>query len=114
MRALACASILEADRLRTQIERKSEGTPARAPPGTRDHSSSGDSFFVRGFRARGFPGVPAFPVSPLDGKEGVGGSSPPEGFTATPGNKPYPRMREALRRASFAFHVTKMWPRDTL
>jgi hypothetical protein len=37
---------------------------------TRGHSSSGDSFFLRGFRARGFPVVPAVPLSSLDGKEG--------------------------------------------
>jgi hypothetical protein len=41
-------------------------TPRRASPSAR-----------AGFRARGFPGVPAVPASSLDGKEGVDGSSPP-------------------------------------
>ena len=36
------------------------------------HPSSRDSFFLRGFRARGFPSLPAVPASSLDGKEGVG------------------------------------------
>ena len=53
-----------------------EGTPVRALTGTRGHASSGDSFFLRGFCARGFPALPAVPVSLLDGKEGVSGSSP--------------------------------------
>ena len=44
------------------------------------HSFSRDSFFLRGFRARGFPAVPAVPASSLDGKEGVSGSSPEEGL----------------------------------
>src|SRR6476619_3912845 len=42
-------------------------------------NSEADSFFLRGFRARGFPPVPALPSSLLDGKEGVDGSSPSEG-----------------------------------
>jgi len=35
------------------------------------YSSSGDSFFLRGVRARGFPALPAVPFSLLDGKEGA-------------------------------------------
>jgi hypothetical protein len=35
---------------------------------------------LRGFRARGFPAVPAPPALSLDGKEGVDGSSPSEGL----------------------------------
>jgi hypothetical protein len=61
-----------------------EGTSARPPAGTRAHSSSCDSFFLRGFRARGFPALPALPASSLDGKEGVDGSSPSEGFAEMP------------------------------
>jgi hypothetical protein len=38
---------------------------------------------LRGFRARGFPDVPAVPSSSLDGKEGVDGSSPPEDLFKT-------------------------------
>ncbi len=62
-------------------EGNTEGTPARPATGTRGHSSPGDSSFLRGSRARGFPAVPALPASSLDGKEGVDGSSPSEGFT---------------------------------
>ncbi len=47
-----------------------EGTPTRAPAGARGHSSSADCFFLRGFRARGFPRLPSVPASSLDGKEG--------------------------------------------
>src|SRR5207253_2854303 len=47
-----------------------EGTPARAPESTGGHSSSGDSFFLRDFRARGFPALPAVPASLLDGNGG--------------------------------------------
>jgi hypothetical protein len=36
-----------------------EGTPARARAGTCGHSSADDSFLLRGFRARGFPALPA-------------------------------------------------------
>jgi len=36
----------------------------------------GDSFFLPGFRARGFPVLPPVPCSLLDGKKGVSGSSP--------------------------------------
>jgi hypothetical protein len=57
-----------------------EGTSHRARTSTRGHSSSGDSFVLRGFRARGFPALPALPASLLDGKEGVDGSSPSEGL----------------------------------
>jgi hypothetical protein len=61
-----------------------EGTPPRARASTTGYSSSGDSFFLPGFRARGFPSVPAVPASSLDGKEGVDGSSPSEGSAKTP------------------------------
>src|SRR5205823_8859026 len=61
-----------------------EGTPAPARASTRGHSSTGDSFFLRDFRARGFPAVPAVPASLLDGKEGVDGSSPSEGSAKAP------------------------------
>src|SRR6476646_2198269 len=57
----------------------SEGTPPRARASKTGQSSSADPFFLRGFRARGFPPVPALPSSLLDGKEGVDGSSPSEG-----------------------------------
>src|SRR5438876_65341 len=42
-----------------------------------------------GFRARGFPGVPAGPASPLDGKEGVDGSSPIEGSLSLSAKTPH-------------------------
>ena len=45
-------------------------TPPRARASTTGHSSSDVSFSSRGFRARGFPAVPAVPASLLDGKEG--------------------------------------------
>jgi hypothetical protein len=48
-----------------------EGTPPRASAFSRGHSSSDDSFFLRGFRARGFPTLPPLPGSSLNGKEGV-------------------------------------------
>jgi len=48
------------------------------------YSSSADSFFLRGFRARGAPALPAVPASSLDGKEGVDGSSPSEGSAKAP------------------------------
>jgi hypothetical protein len=57
-----------------------EGTPPRARASTASHSFSGVFFFLRGFCARGFPPVPLVPASSLDGKEGVDGSSPSEGF----------------------------------
>ena len=47
---------------------------------TRSHSSSRDALSLRGYRARGFPAVPAVPASLLDGKEGISGSSPEEGL----------------------------------
>jgi hypothetical protein len=77
-----------------------EGTPARAPESTGGHSSSGDSFFLRDFRARGFPLFTAVPASLLDGKEGVDGSSPSEGFNesaGTPRNKRGARSRNCPR-----------------
>jgi hypothetical protein len=57
-----------------------EGTPAGEQTGTLGHSSSGDSSFLRGFRARGFPRLPALPGLSLDGKAAVPGSSPGEGL----------------------------------
>jgi hypothetical protein len=42
---------------------------------------------LRGFRAGGFPAVPSPPASLLDGKEGVSGSSPEEGFAKIPANR---------------------------
>jgi hypothetical protein len=39
---------------------------------------------LRGFRARGFPVLPSVPLSLLDGKEGVDGSSPSEGSAKAP------------------------------
>jgi hypothetical protein len=59
-----------------------EGTQARVRASTRGHSSGADSLFLRGFRARDVPALPAVPASALDGKEGVNGSSPLEGFTS--------------------------------
>ena len=46
----------------------------------RGYSLSPDPYGLRRFRARGFPGVPSLPVSVLNGKEGVDGSSPSEGL----------------------------------
>jgi hypothetical protein len=63
-----------------------EGTRARARASTRSHSSSADSFRLRDLRARGLPPLPAVPDSSLDGKEGVSGSSPEEGFAEMPAN----------------------------
>jgi hypothetical protein len=60
------------------------------------YSSSGVSFFLRGFRARGFPGVPALPSPLLDGKEGVDGSSPSEGFRSLTGKSRQAALRAAL------------------
>ena len=60
-------------RLETWSSRRrgnTEGTPLRARASTAGHPSSGDSFFLCGFRARVFPDVPALPASLLDGKEG--------------------------------------------
>jgi hypothetical protein len=63
--------------LRVRAERSvgnTEGTPPRARASTTGYSSSGDSFFLRGFRARGFPVVPAVPASLLDGNEAQTGT----------------------------------------
>ena len=38
----------------TAAQGNTEGTPARARASTRSYSYSADSFFLRGFRARGF------------------------------------------------------------
>jgi hypothetical protein len=47
------------------------------------HSFSVDPFGLRDFRGRDDPLLPLLPVSDLDGKEGVNGSSPLEGFKNT-------------------------------
>ena len=47
-----------------------EGTPPRVSASTRSHSSSRDSLSLRGFRARGFPALPAVPAPLLAGEEG--------------------------------------------
>ena len=88
-----------------------EGTRPRASAGTRDHSFSGDSFFLRGFRARGCPALPARSVSSLDGKEGVDGSSPSEGFAEflQTGQSSCP-TRKRLSRAGTRGH-SLMFPR---
>jgi hypothetical protein len=62
----------------TRHQGNSEGTPPRASAGTRGHSSSSDSWFLRGFRGRRLPRLPSLPASLLNGKEGVDGSSPSE------------------------------------
>ena len=64
-----------------------EGTPTGAPASTRGHLSSDVSFVLRGFRARGFPPLPARPDWSLDGKEGVDGSSPSEGSRSRSGDR---------------------------
>jgi hypothetical protein len=63
-------SVLSSDDVVEPIRGNTEGTPPRALASTTGYSSSGVCFFLRGFRARGFPLVPAVPVSLLDGKEG--------------------------------------------
>src|SRR5215831_6996235 len=60
---------------------------ARPPTSTANYASSTEPFFLRGFRGRGFPGLPAVPGSLLDGKEGVDGSSPSEGFSFLPAQR---------------------------
>jgi len=59
----------------------------RTPAGTRDQSSSAVSPFLRGFLGRPLPRLPAFPAPDFDGKEGVDGSSPSEGFAKVPANR---------------------------
>jgi hypothetical protein len=61
-----------------------EGTQARVHASTRGHSFCGESFGFRGFRGRRDPRLPLLPSSRLNGKEGVDGSSPPEGFEFFP------------------------------
>ena len=61
-------------------EGNTEGTSARVRASTRAYSSSADSSRLRDLRARGLPRMPSIPASLLDGKEGVDGSSPSEGF----------------------------------
>ena len=65
-------------------EGNTEGTPARARTSARGQSFPVDPFGLHDFRARGFPRLPSFPAPELNGKEGVGGSSRPEGFEKTP------------------------------
>src|SRR3954447_8113669 len=47
-------------------------------------------------------------VEHLHGKEGVNGSSPLEGFTATPGTKPFTTTRRGSIRAS-ASYLERIW-----
>ena len=56
-----------------------EGTPTRARESTSDQSFSDDSSDSRDFFGLRDPSVPAVPSLVLHGKEGVDGSSPPEG-----------------------------------
>ena len=67
--------------MRTRCEHQPVHARARA-----GHVSSSDPFGLRGFRARGDPPVPALPALFQDGKEGVDGSSPSEGFAKSPAN----------------------------
>jgi len=71
-------------RMRTCCEH--QPVQARPPAG---HSSASKSPGLRRFRGRSDPRVPARPASSEDGKEGVDGSSPSEGFRnrETPGNR---------------------------
>jgi hypothetical protein len=61
-----------------------EGTPRERERGharpMHGHSPLPDPLGLRDFRARGFPRLPSLPSSELNGKEGVVGSSPTEGF----------------------------------
>jgi hypothetical protein len=75
-----------ARRLRPTGRGNTEGTPPRASASTTGYSSAGLSFILRRFRGPGFPAVPPLPASLLDGKEGVDGSSPSEGFAELPAN----------------------------
>jgi hypothetical protein len=68
----------------TRRQGNSEGTPARVLASTRDHAPSDESSFLVVFRAPDFPALPAVPASLLDGREGVSGSSPEEGFRVCP------------------------------
>jgi hypothetical protein len=83
----------------------------RGRPGvTRGQSSSAVSFFLRGFRARPLPRLPAFPAPDFDGKEGVSGSSPEEGSAKVPHVRPSslrttcssPSVRSVCVRAPFS------------
>ncbi len=84
-----------------------EGTPARPRASTRDHSFSLDPFRLRGFRGLRDPCLPWLPVSELNGKEGVGGSSPPEGFNKSPANSPVslPVLARSPRAGTRRVHV---------
>jgi len=83
-RAVTAAShcLLRRRPLSDQARRRgnTEGTQTRARPGAPVQASSAVSFFLRGFRGRPAPRLPAFPAPDFDGKEGVDGSSPSEGF----------------------------------
>jgi hypothetical protein len=82
--ALATLRILYVSPRRRPIDPGNmEGTQARARASTRGHSFSPDPFGLRDFRARVDPRLPFLPVPDLDGKEGVNGSSPLEGFKNT-------------------------------
>ena len=48
-------------RLELHQSREHQGNTNAGTAATRGHSPSGDSFFFRGFRARGFPACPRFP-----------------------------------------------------
>jgi hypothetical protein len=71
----------------SRLRGNTEGTPPRVRASTAGYSSSPDSSFLRCFGARGFPTLPSVPTSLLDGKEGVDGSSPSEGFAEIPANR---------------------------
>jgi hypothetical protein len=68
----------------SQIRGNTGGTPAQARASTPGHSSLADCSEFRAFFGRRDPRLPALPVSLLDGKEGVDGSSPSEGSAKAP------------------------------
>jgi hypothetical protein len=70
----------------TRRQGNPEGTPARVLASTRDHAPSDESSFLLVFRARDFPALPAVP----NGKEGVDGSNPSEGFEFPPAQALFP------------------------
>jgi hypothetical protein len=83
-----------------------EGTPTRARTSTPGHSSSADSSDFRAFFGRRDPRLPAVPASLLDGKEGVSGSSPEEGFPAKQAFSPL--LLPAFARRSVHFRSTSL------